>query len=88
MLAYLLERELSGYWRDLNITVAEGIDELSSLRGVEIAIGDATCQKVPRPADLNEKLLRLADVRLPVVLPLRKVHVATRKKLATERKRK
>lgn len=88
MLAYLLERELSGYWRDLNITVAEGIDELSSLRVVEIAIGDATCQKVPRPADLNEKLLRLADVRLPVVLPLRKVHVATRKKLATERKRK
>jgi transposase len=64
MLAYLLERELYRCWQNLDITVAEGIDELGSLRGVEINIGDVTCQKVPRPVELNEKLLQAADVHL------------------------
>jgi transposase len=64
MPAYLLERELYRCWQNLDITVAEGIDELGSLRGVEINIGDVTCQKVPRPVELNEKLLQAADVHL------------------------
>ncbi|MDO9585489.1 MAG: IS1634 family transposase, partial [Syntrophales bacterium] len=81
MLAYLLERELYRCWQNLDITVAEGIDELGSLRGVDITIGDVTCQKVPRPVGLSEKLLQAAGVRLPNVLPLRQIHVATRKKL-------
>jgi hypothetical protein len=88
MLAYLLERELYRCWQNLDITVAEGIDELGSLRGVEINIGDVTCQKVPRPVDLSEKLLQAADVHLPDILPLKQVHVATRKKLTDRRKSK
>ena len=88
MLAYLLERELNRCWQNLDITVPEGIDELGSLRGVEITIGDATCQKVPRPVGLSEKLLQAAGVRLPDVLPLKQIHVATRKKLIDGRKRK
>ena len=88
MLAYLLERELNRCWQNLDITVPEGIDELGSLRGVEITIGDATCQKVPRPVGLSEKLFQAAGVRLPDVLPLRQIHVATRKKLTDGRKRK
>jgi hypothetical protein len=43
MLAYLLERELYKYWRRLEVTVEEGIDELGSLRGVEIRIGQGFC---------------------------------------------
>jgi len=88
MLAYLLERELQRCWQDIDITVAEGIDELGSLRGVEFTIGGVTCQKVPCPVDLSEKLLQAAGVRLPNVLPLRQVHVATRKKLTDGRKTK
>jgi transposase len=88
MPAYLLERELYRCWQNLDITVAEGIDELGSLRGVEINIGDVTCQKVPRPVDLSEKLLQAADVHLPDILPLRQVHVATGKKLTEGRKTK
>ena len=87
MLAYLLERELYRCWHDLDITVAEGIDELGSLRGVEIKVGNVTCQKVPRPVGLSEKLLQTAAVRLPDILPARKVVVATRKKLPTGRKK-
>jgi hypothetical protein len=86
MLAYLLERELDKYWRGFDVTVEEGIDELGSLRGVEFTIRNATCQKVPRPTGLSKRLLDAADVRLPTVLPLRKVHVATRKNLVAERK--
>jgi transposase len=85
MLAYLLECELDTYWRGLEITVEEGIDELGSLRGVEMTIGKCTCQKVPEPTELNKELLDAACIKLPSVLPLRKVHVATRKKLVSER---
>jgi hypothetical protein len=85
MLAYLMERELEQYWRGLDTTVAEGIDELGSLRGIELAIGQATCQTVPEPTGLTKQLLDAADITLPEVLPLRKVHVATRKKLVSER---
>jgi transposase len=86
MLAYLLERELDKYWRRLEVTLAEGIDELGSLRGVEITIGRGTCQRVPEPTGVNKQLLDAAHINLPVALPLRKVHVATRKKLVSERK--
>ncbi len=86
MLAYLLERELYNYWRRLEVTVEEGIDELGSLRGVEIRIGQGTCQSVPEPTGLNKHLLDAAHINLPSALPLRKVHVATRKKLVSERK--
>jgi Transposase DDE domain len=85
MLAYLLERELEQYWRGLDTTVAEGIDELGSLRGVELSIGQATCQQVPEPTGLTKQLLDAAGIKLPELLPLRKVHVATRKKLVPQR---
>jgi len=85
MLAYLVERELEQYWRGLNTTVAEGIDDLGSLRGIELTIGQAACQKIPEPTGLTKQLLDAADIRLPDVLPLRNVRVATRKSLALER---
>ena len=85
MLSYLMERELAKYWRHLEVTVAEGIDELGSLRGVELTVGQVTCQKMPEPNGLSKQLLDAASIRLPAVLPLKKVHVATRKKLVSGR---
>ncbi len=85
MLAYLLKRELDRYWRYLEVTAAEGIDELGSLRGTILTIGQATCQKVPDAEGLSKRLLDAADIKLPEILPCRKVHVATRKKLVCER---
>lgn len=83
MLAYLLERELARYWRHLDLTVSEGLDELGSVRGVELAIANVTCQKVPQPTGRTQELLAAAQVTLPDTLPLRKTHVATRKKLSS-----
>ena len=85
MLAYLLERRLAKSWHHLEITVPEAIDELGSLRAVEISIGNVTCQKVPEPSGLSKQLLDSAGIKLPRVLPLRNVHVATRKKLVSQR---
>jgi len=85
MLAYLVERELEQYWRGLDTTVAEGIDDLGSLRGIQLTIGQATCQQVPEATGLTKQLLDAADIKLPEVLPFRKVYVATRKKLVSER---
>lgn len=84
MLAYLLERELDRYWRPLDLPVSEALDELGSLRGVEITIGNTTCQQVPSPTGLSQELLATAEITLPEILPLRKVHVATRKKLSKD----
>ena len=86
MLAYLLERQLNEYWNRLELTIEEAIDELGSLRGVEISIGNCTCQRVPEPTGLGRQLLDAANIKLPLALPLRKVHVATREKLVPERK--
>ena len=86
MLAYLIERELSRCWRELDTTVAEGIDELGSLRGSIVQIGATRCQKVPQPTGEAQQLLDAAQVQLPAVLPLRKVEVVTRKKLTSRRK--
>ena len=85
MLAYLLEWELEQYWRGLDTTVAEGIDELGSLRGIELIIGQASCQQIPEPTGLTRQLLDAAGIKLPEALPLRRVCVATRKKLVLER---
>ena len=71
MLACLLERELDKHRRHLEVTVAEGIDELSSMRGIEITIDQATCQKMPEPAGLNKRLVDAAAIKLPEILPLR-----------------
>jgi transposase len=87
MLAYLMEKEIYKYWREIEITIAEGLDELASLRAVEMQIENVVCQKIPEPTGLSEKLLNAANIKLPSVLPARKLHVATRKKLVTERKK-
>jgi len=87
MLAYRIVRELSRYWKGFDLTVEEGIKQLSGLCAIEMRIkGKASCHKIPEPRDGLKRLLKAADVRLPSVLPCSGVRVATRKKLADRRK--
>ncbi len=84
MLAYKLVRYLRESWRHLDVTVEEGISELSSFHS--ILRGDSpTCQYIPRPCCLSEELLSALSVSLPEALPYRGIAVATRKKLVKER---
>ena len=82
MLAYLLESELDQCWKRFNLTVAEGIDELGTIRGVEFEYNGGRCQKIPAATGTVKQLLEAVGVTLPEALPLRKVNVATRKNMA------
>jgi transposase len=86
MLAYLLERELDRSWRHIEMTVPEAIDELGSLRGTVIRLGQGSCQKIPTPTGRTKELLDAADIRLPEVIQLRGIKVVTRRKLVPGRK--
>jgi transposase len=87
MLAYLIVRELTQCWQKLELTVEEGIKELSSLCMDEVTIKqETTIHRIPEPRETVADLLRTADVELPPVLPYYGTRVYTRKKLTSERK--
>lgn len=71
----------------LEVTVAEGIEELKGLCGVRVKVGDGVVlNRIPKPRNLTRRLLDAAGVRLPEVLPCSSAKVATRKKIANRRK--
>ena len=86
MLAYLIAYHLRRLWQEIEVTIEEGIDELSSLCATEVLIGDVSIHTVPTPRELGELLLKAADVTLPDAIPCRKEKVFTRKKLVEERR--
>jgi len=86
MLAYLIARNLQRVWADFDLTVEEGLKQLSMLCAVEIVIKDeGSCHRIPTPAQTPDKLLRAAKVRLPKVLPHLGAKVVSRKKLPSRR---
>lgn len=87
MLAYIIVQELQKLWAEMDLTVAEGISELSTIDSIEIKIGESSYQQIPQPRDLGEKLLRLANVTLPEAIPCKDIKVTTRKKLPERRKK-
>jgi len=78
MLGYKIIRYLKNAWRDFNITVEEGIRELSSICSMQM---EDNCQVIPEPRSLSIKLLKTLKIILPEVLPSKGVKLATRKKL-------
>ncbi len=87
MLAYLITRILSRAWAKSDVTVEEGIKQLSTICSMEMkVINQESCLKIPIPREKSQELLKTLNIRLPAVLPHRKVHVVTRKKLTKQRK--
>jgi hypothetical protein len=86
MLAYILAYELRRLWQDMEMTIEEGIEELSSVCATEVVMGDVSIQTVPMPRATGQQLLEKANVTLPDAIPCRGVGVHTRKSLVDERK--
>jgi transposase len=87
MLAYMIIRKLREAWASLDMTVEEGIKQLSTLCSMEIKVKDhGSCLKIPRPRTKSLELLKALDVRMPTALPHRGVRVVTRKKLPEQRR--
>jgi transposase len=86
MLAYRIAQELAGRWREINKTVQEAINDLTTLCVTEVtAKGRPLCSRVPKPRNDIAELLSLAQVRLPEVISCKGTRVATRKKLPERR---
>jgi transposase len=86
MLAYLIVRQLRHAWAELDLTVEEGLEQLTTLCSTQILVKkEIRCNQIPTPRDFSQKLLRAADIHLPEVLPHLGARVVTRKKL-TERR--
>ena len=80
MLAYQIIRELARCWQAFNLTVAEGIDELSSLCMTQVTIrSETTINQIPAPRATVQQLLEAAEVLMPQALPCSGTRVYTKK---------
>ena len=80
MVAYRIVKALAERWSALDITVEEGLKQLTQLCATEIVIhGKVGCNQLPEPRPQVNELLSTAQVRLPQVLGCSGIRVATRK---------
>ena len=87
MLSYMIVRGLRLGWEKFDLTVEEGLKQLSTLCSMEMKVeNQASCLKIPRPREKSRQLLKALHIRMPIVLPHREVRVVTRKKLVERRK--
>jgi hypothetical protein len=87
MLAYLMARELRRRWRDIDLTVQEGLDRLASLCVTEVRIGGrGSYNQVPAPREDVRRLFEAASIAIPTAIALEPARVATRQKLPQRRK--
>ena len=67
MLAYSIIRALAALWRDLDLTVQEGLDQLATLCLTEVRLPDGRVSyQLPTPRESVQQLLNAAQVPLPV----------------------
>ena len=86
MLGYVIVQELSRRWCEINLTVEEGIKQLTTLCATELHVnGQPRCNRIPEPRESIQELLAAAEVRLPDALACKGIKVATRKKLPENR---
>ena len=79
MLSYIIEKHLREKWIDLNITVEEGIHELSSINCISVQSGTTIYNQIPEPREIGSKLLKALSVTLPKAIPNSGIQVSTRK---------
>jgi transposase len=80
MLAYMITRELGFLWKEINMTVQEGLHSLSTLtvNHVKFPTG-LVMSKVPQASAQNTKLLKAAGVEIPAYLFPNEVDIHTHK---------
>lgn len=87
MLAYRLQLLLQQAWKKLDITVEEGLKQLSSHCTMENIINGEVCfLSVPTPRQSVSQLYSALNIAPPTTLPRRSANVVTRRKLQGRRK--
>jgi transposase len=81
MLAYMIVQELKRLWKEMEVTVEEGLKHLSTLTEQKVVFPDGLkVSKIPFPSEQNRKLLEAAGITLPPYLANSDVTVATYKR--------
>lgn len=65
MLAYMIERKLSEYWKEVELTVKEGLDALTTVITGAIEITNIKINTTIKPTGICKKLFSLAKVTIP-----------------------
>ena len=86
MLSYMISKYLREEWKDFDVTIGEGVNELSTICCIETSVGAVKYNQIPQPRKTAEELISSLEIRLPEILPCSEVKVATRKKLNQKRK--
>ena len=88
MLAYLIRLKLKEAWRDFDITVEEGLKQLTTLCAMQNEINgkQAVFLSVPVPRDRLARLFKALNIDPPETLPRRIATVDTKRKLQSGRK--
>lgn len=84
MLAYKIERYLRENWKDLNLTVEEGIEHLKSVTAIILTIGPAKILQLPKLNETCSQLTTRLNITIPEALPYKEAKVVTRKSIAKE----
>lgn len=80
MLAYMIVRELDKTWRQLYLTVEEGLRSLSTLTTLEVSYDkERTFQEIAVPRDQNKRMLDALNINLPKIVPMNHACVVTKK---------
>jgi transposase len=87
MLAYLLAYELRRQWKEVEMTIEEGIDELASIATIFVEVAGATCQTIPEPRPHGQQLLKELEMTLPDAIPYRNVQIYPRKQIKEARRK-
>lgn len=86
MLSYMLSKYLREKWKNIDITIGEGVNELSTICCIETSVGSVKYNQIPQPRKTAEELISSLEIKLPEVMPCSEIKVATRKKLNLKRK--
>ncbi len=80
MMAYMITKELGNLWKEMNLTVQEGLRSLSTLtlNYVKFPTG-LVMSNVPQASEINAQLLKAAGVEIPTYLFRNKVDIHTHK---------
>jgi len=85
MLAYMISHAIRQAWEELDFTIQEGVNELSSVTADVVQAGRKKISIIAKPRPAAAELLKAIDVELPKGIVSRGTKVATKVKLKDRR---
>ena len=57
-LSYMIEKELREAWKEINVRVKEGVEELTTINAIEMEVKGIKYNQIPEPRELGTKLIK------------------------------